>query len=121
VWCAKYRRPLLEGRVAARLRELVGEKAAAHGWRVVACEVMPDQVRLFVEAGPADSPANLANQFKGHTSRVPREECPRLRSRLPRLWSKSYVAATVGAVSAAAVQRHAGTRCERPWRRENAG
>ena len=33
--------------------------------------------------------------------------------------SRSYFAATVGAVSAAAVQRYIGTQYERPWRKEN--
>jgi REP-associated tyrosine transposase len=118
VWCPKYRRPVLEGRVAARLRELIGEKAAANGWRVVACEVMPDHVHLFVKTSPADSPAHVANQFKGYTSRVLRDEFPHLRSRLPTLWSKSYFAATAGAVSAATVQRYIDTQYERPWRKE---
>ncbi len=120
VWCPKCRRPVLEGRVAARLRELIGEKAAANEWRVVACEVMPDHVYLFVETGPADSPAHVANQFKGYTSRVLRQELPHRGSRLPALWSESSFAATAGAVSAATVQRYTDTRYERPWRKEKA-
>jgi putative transposase len=75
-------------------------------------------VHLFVETGPKDSPAHVANQFKGYTSRVLREEFPHLRSRLPTLWSKSYFAATAGAVSAATVQRYIDTQYERPWRKE---
>jgi putative transposase len=37
---------------------------------------------------------------------------------LPTLWSRSYFAATVGAVSAAMVQRYIYTQYERPWRKE---
>ena len=44
VWCAKYRRRVRGGRVAARCGELVEQIAARHGWEVVAREVMPDQV-----------------------------------------------------------------------------
>jgi putative transposase len=62
VRCPKYRRPALEGPVAARLRELTGEEAAANGWPVVACEVMPDHVHLFVKTSPADSPAHVAHE-----------------------------------------------------------
>ena len=47
VWCPKYRRPVLVGRVAERLRELLGAKCAEHGWTVEALEVMPDHVHLF--------------------------------------------------------------------------
>ena len=34
VWCAKYRWHVLTGLVAARLQELIGTRAAGHGWRV---------------------------------------------------------------------------------------
>jgi putative transposase len=48
VWCAKYRRRVLGGRVAVRLRELIERKATEKGWEIIAREVMPDQVHLFV-------------------------------------------------------------------------
>jgi putative transposase len=118
VWCPKYRRPVLGGRAGQRCRELIEEKCAERGWRIVACEVMPDHVHLFVKAHPRDSPAFIANQLKGFTSRRLREEFPSLRSRLPTLWSRSYFAASAGAVSAATVQRYIDTQYERPWRKE---
>ena len=68
VWCPKYRRQVLAGPVASRLRELIDAKAAERGWRIVACEIMPDHVHLFVKTAPKDSPAFVANQFKGATS-----------------------------------------------------
>jgi len=120
VWCPKYRRQVLSGQVGIRLRELIDAKAAEHGWRLVACEIMPDHVHLFVKTTPKDSPAFVANQFKGSASRALRQEFPHLRSRLPTLWSRSYFAASAGAVSAATVQRYIGTQYERPWRKENA-
>ncbi len=119
VWCPKYRRQVLVGPVGARLRELVDAKAAEHGWRIVACEIMPDRVHLFVKTTPKDSPAFVANQFKGTTSRALRQEFPHLRTRLPTLWSRSYFVASVGAVSAATVQRYIDTQYERPWRKEH--
>lgn len=117
VWCPKYRRPVLTGDVAARLRELLDTKCAEHGWRIVACEVMPDHVHLFVKTRPKDSPSFVANQFKGMTSRVLRQEFPHLRSRMPTLWSRSFFVASVGAVSAATVQRYIDTQYDRPVRR----
>jgi putative transposase len=117
-WCPKYRRPVLAGRAGQRCRELIEEECAERGWRIVACEVMPDHVHLFVKARPRDSPAFIASQLRGLTSRRLREEFPSLRSRLPTLWSRSYFAASAGAVSAATVQRYIGTQYERPWRKE---
>jgi putative transposase len=81
-------------------------------------EILPDHVHLFVKTTPADSPAHVANQFKGFTSRILRAGSPHLRSRLPAVWSKMYFAATVGAVGAATVQRYTGTQYRRPWRKE---
>jgi putative transposase len=120
VWCPKYRRAVLVGDVASRLRELIEAEAVEHGWRIVSCEVMPDHVHLFVKTGPKDSPSYVANQFKGMSSRVLRAEFPHLRSRLPTLWSRSFFVASVGAVSAATVRRYIDTQYERPWRRERA-
>ena len=74
VWCPKYRRPVLAGRVAARCEELIRAKASEHGWRIVALEIMPDHVHLFVKAHPSDSPSRIASQFKGLTSRRLRAE-----------------------------------------------
>jgi putative transposase len=120
VWCPKYRRSVLTGPVNGRCRELLAEKCAEHGWAIVALEVMPGHVHLFVKARPVDSPSHIANQLKGFTSRVLRQEFPHLRSRLPTLWSRSYFVASVGAVSAATVQRYIDTQYERPWRKERA-
>jgi putative transposase len=109
---------VLTGTVAARCDELVRAECAEHGWRVVVLEVMPDHVRLFGKAHPADSRAHVANQVKGFTSRVLRAEFGSLRSRLPTLWSRQYFVATVGAVSAATVRQYLDSQNERPWRKE---
>ncbi len=106
VWCPKYRRPVLTSEVESRLRQLLAEKAAALDMTIHALEVMPDHVHLFVEADPTLSVAEIVNRFKGFTSRVLRQEFAMLRSRLPTLWSRSYYAGTVGAVSEATVKRY---------------
>ena len=114
VWCPKYRRPVLGGRVADRLRSLIQAKCAERGWIVQALEVMPDQVHLFVRTGPDAAPALVAHQCKGFTSRVLRAEFAQLRSRLPTLWSKSYLVASVGRVSEATIRRYIAEQTTRP-------
>ena len=113
VWCPKYRRPVLVGDVAARLRELIAQKADELHMTVHALEVMPDHVHLFVEDDPTFAPASVAAQFKGFTSHALREEFPQLRSRLPTLWSRSYFVASVGYVTEKAVKRYIDTQWER--------
>jgi putative transposase len=118
VWCPKYRRPVLGGRVAERLEELIRQKAGERGWEIVALEVMPDHVHLFVKHGPKNSASYVANQCKGFTSRVLRSEFPHLKSRMPTLWSSSYFAASAGAVSSETVQRYIDTQWERPRKKD---
>jgi putative transposase len=106
VWCPKYRRRVLGGRIEERLkqivREVVDEKAA---W-LVALEVMPDHVHLLVEVDPQFGVHKLVKAVKGRTSRLLREEFPSLRSRLPTLWTNSYFVASTGGAPLAAVKRY---------------
>jgi putative transposase len=106
VWCPKYRRRVLGGRVAARCGELLEQIAAEHGCQIVAKEVMPDHVHLFVRVGPTDAPAVGVRAFKGRTARVLRQEFPYLRRFAKVLWSPSRFAASVGYVSESTVRRY---------------
>lgn len=114
VWCPKYRRRVLGGRVAHRLDELIVQVADEHGWQIVAHEGMPDHVHLFVRVGPTDSPAAVVRAFKGRTARVLRAEFPHLRRFAKVLWSPSYFAASVGYVSESTVRRSAVLRNHTP-------
>lgn len=106
VWCPKYRRRVLGGRIEERLKQLVREVVEEKGAWLVALEVMPDHVHLLVEVGPQYGIHRLVKAIKGRTSRVLREEFPTLRSRLPTLWTNSYFVATTGGAPLAAVKRY---------------
>lgn len=106
VWCPKYRRKILTGAIAERLSALIHERTKALYLDIVALEIMPDHVHLFVKAPPTLAPQHIANQLKGYTARVLRDEFPQLRSRLPSLWSRSYYVGSAGAVSADTIQRY---------------
>ena len=58
------------------------------------------------ESDPTRSVAEIVNRLKGFSSRHLRREFASLRSRLPCLWSRSYYAGTVGAVSESAIRRY---------------
>ncbi|WP_155989202.1 zinc ribbon domain-containing protein [Nocardiopsis sp. CNT312] len=46
VWCSKYRRPVLSGRVAQRLEELIRSKADERGWQVIAVDLSAFPTRV---------------------------------------------------------------------------
>jgi putative transposase len=110
VWCPKYRRNVLTEQVAARLRELLHEIAEQYGFEILACEVMPNHVHLFVSAPPKYSPADLAQLFKGITSRrlrqEPGEQIRRQIWKPGTLWSPSYYVGTAGSVSGEVIRRY---------------
>jgi putative transposase len=110
VWCPKYRRSVLTGPVADRLRHLLDEIAVQNRFELLACEVVPDHVHLFVSAPPRFSPSALAKLFKGITSRRLRQELgAQIRHKLWRpgtLWSSPYYAGTAGNASSDVIKRY---------------
>ena len=106
VWCPKYRRKVLVGPVETALRRLMVAKVAELYCEIVALEVMPDHVHLFVKAPPTHAPQNIANPLKGYTSHEWKERFWMLKSRLPWLWSRSYYVGSAGAVCAATIQKY---------------
>jgi len=105
VWCPKCRRRVLGGWVACRRDELIEQLAGEHGGLIVAHDVMPDHVYLYVWIGPRDSPAAVVWAFNGCTAWVLRAEVPYLGQFANVLWLPSYLAAAVGYVSETTVCR----------------
>lgn len=106
IWCPKYRRKVLTGDIADRLKELFFEKAAQLDLVIAEIEIMPDCVHLFVKASPVDSPHNIVFQLKGYSSRILRQEFPSLKSRLPSLWTRSYYCESVGHISEQTIRKY---------------
>lgn len=106
IWCPKYRRSVLVGEVAERLKELLFQKAWEIGVEIAELEVMPDHIHLFVKTIPTTSPHFIVRQFKGYTSRVLRSEFPSLRKRLPSLWTRSYYCESVGHISERTIRKY---------------
>nr|WP_325078679.1 transposase [Sphaerospermopsis aphanizomenoides] len=47
-------------------------------WRIIAMEIMPDHVHLFINAKPTDNPSQIMNRIKGRASHFLRKEFPEL-------------------------------------------
>jgi len=94
VWIPRYRKKVLIGRIAERLKELLSEIASQYGFQIVAVEVMPDHVHLFVSAPPKFAPAEIVRLFKGITSRKLKKEFESLRRQYwgehATLWAEGY-------------------------------
>jgi putative transposase len=75
----RYRKKVLVGPIEARLKEILAEIATQYGFEILAVEVMPDHVHLFVSAPPKFSPAEIVRLFKEITSRKLKKEFESLR------------------------------------------
>jgi len=106
IFCPKYRRPVLEEDVATALKALILEKQEDYGYEVLAMEVLSDHVHLLLDVNPQLGIFKVVNKIKGYTSRQLRSEFPKLKSRLPTLWTHSKFISSVGVVTLEAIKKY---------------
>jgi len=105
VWIPKRRKPVLVGEIKRRLEQLIGEIAEEHGWEVLALEIQPDHVHLFISVQPYWSPHLVLRRIKSRTSRILRREFPEL-LKLPSLWTRGYFVSTAGNLSSETIRKY---------------
>ena len=109
VWCPRYGKPILE---EAMVKEFLEDQmvtiAETGEYEVLALEVMPDRIHLFVSAPPFDSPADIVKVFKGVMALRLFKKFPELRNKCwkGKLWSPSCYVGAAGHVSAETIQRY---------------
>jgi putative transposase len=93
IWCPKYRRPILTGKVKTFVEEQLETIAQTKGYKILELKVMPDHIHLFIEANPFDSPTSIVKIFKGVSSLRIFKKIPELRNELWRgvLWSHPII------------------------------
>jgi putative transposase len=106
VWCPKYRRKVLEGRIAKRCEQILRHTAKKYRAEVMALEIMPDHVHLLVEIDPQLGIHRLVKNLKGVSSHQLRKEFASLVSRLPTLWTNSYFVSTVGGAPLSVIKQY---------------
>lgn len=108
VWCPKYRRNVLIGRITEYLTALLNEICEQREWPILALEVQPDHVHLFLSIPPSIAVADAVKILKGTTARKLFVEFPELKESLwgGNLWSPSYYVGTAGNVSAEIIRRY---------------
>jgi putative transposase len=110
VWIPRYRKKVLVGPGEARLKELLAEIATQNGFEILAVEVMPEHIHLFVSAPAKLSPAEIVGLFNGITWHRLRKEFESIRHPYwggqATLWAEGYSVGTAGHVSAQTIQRY---------------
>ena len=105
VFCPRYRRKVLVKDVEQRFKDVLSEICEENDFLIVALEVMPDHVHVFLNVLPSISPSDIMAKVKGVTSRRLRMEFKHLRH-LPSLWTRSFFCSTAGNVSSETIARY---------------
>ncbi|ADL13495.1 IS200/IS605 family transposase [Acetohalobium arabaticum] len=108
VFTVKYRKKILTGKVATRLKEILHQVAQDKEFIIETMELMPDHLHLFVTAHPKIAPSYIVKMSKGISGRLLLKEFPKLRKQLYKghLWNKSYYLETVGNISKDTVKQY---------------
>jgi putative transposase len=60
VWCPKYRKKILLGKLATFLEQEICRTCEANTWTIGALNIQPDPVHLILSASPSFSPSQIA-------------------------------------------------------------
>lgn len=105
VWCPKRRRSVLRYQIKNRFEQIIREVCEELKVTILAMEIMPDHLHLFVSANPDMSVQKIIQRIKGRSSRNLRQEFPHL-LKLPTLWTHSYFISTAGNVSSETIKKY---------------
>ena len=106
VFCPKYRRKVLREPIAERFKELILSLQEQYNFIVIEMEVMPDHVHLLLDIDPTVGVNKIVSKIKGFTAHYLTREFPELKRKLPTLWTRSKLIATVGSVSLEVVKQY---------------
>jgi putative transposase len=101
VWITKYRKPVLTGEIANRVRELIREICRSNEVGILKGHVAKDHVHIFVSVPPHISVSGLMQSIKGKSSRKMMMEYKALSRTFwgRHIWARGYFAASSGNVT----------------------
>jgi putative transposase len=108
VWIPKYRKPVLTGEVAIRVRDLIRQIAAEHELEIVSGKVARDHVHVFVSYRPHQQVSQIMQWLKGISSRVLLQEFPHLKKKFwgRHFWARGYLAVSSGTITDEMIQEY---------------
>ena len=108
VWIPKYRKRVLRGKIAIRLKHLLLEACKLNRWWISELSIQADHIHVIVQIKASDSVSEVAQMLKGGTSRVIRKEFPELEEFLwgDSFWADGYFAESIGQVNEEVVKKY---------------
>ena len=103
VWCQKYRKKILVGKLATCVEQEIRRICETNTWTIGALNV-----HLFLSAPPSVAPSQIAHTLKGTTARKVLQCFPEIKKQLwgGAFWSRSYYVGSVGDMSVDTVLKY---------------
>ena len=98
VWAPKYRKLVLRGDLAKRLKVAFQEIAERYEFEIDTMEVKDDYVHLFLSAPPRYSPARIVQIIKSISGKMVFKQFPEVKKQLwgVEFWNDGYFVRSVG-------------------------
>lgn len=108
VWITKYRKPVVRGEIAERLRDLIREICKARDVEILKGHVSRDHVHVFLSVPPHLSVSQLVQSLKGKTSRKLLMEYKSLSRAFwgRHMWARGYFVASSGNVTDEVIMKY---------------
>jgi putative transposase len=108
VFIPKYRKPVLKGDVALRLRELVRQICNEHDIEIMKGHVSRDHVHLLLSVPPSMAPSRVMKAIKGRTAHHLMMDFRALRKEFwgRHLWARGFFVATSGNITDEAISQY---------------
>jgi putative transposase len=116
VFTTKYRKSILRGEVAERVRELIREICRKLDIEILKGHVSKDHVHLLLSVPPNVSPSRVMQAVKGKTSHSMLRDFRTLNRAFwgRHLWSRGYFACTSGNITDEVIQQYIETQSVEP-------
>ena len=101
VWIPKYRKPVMTGEVAMRVRDLIRQIAMEHELEIISGKVARDHVHVLLSYRPTQDISLIMQWLKGISSRVLLQEFPHLKKKFwgRHFWARGYLAVSSGTIT----------------------
>ena len=101
VWIPKYRKAVLTGEIAVRVRDVIRQIAMEHELEIISGKVARDHVHVFLSYRTNQDVSQIMQWLKGISSRVLLQEFPHLRRKFwgRHLWARGYLAVSSGTIT----------------------
>ena len=108
VWVPKYRKKVLSGAGAVRVRDLLRQIAMEHELEIISGKVARDHIHVFVGYRPTQHISQMVQWLKGISSRMLLQEFPHLRKQFwgRHVWARGYLAVSSGRITDEMVRQY---------------